>query len=129
MSMKNLLLVICAIVVSNMANAQIIRLSSYEYDIYPCAHPKHGFIKTNFSIRHESCSDSFVINLNNNTFTWKDYKGSSKNDIYQVSREGDVITFITAYNSVKIIIGKSIDIIFWGDDNNSYMLAYKCHPN
>lgn len=125
--MKKFLLLCMAIFSCNIVGAQVLRLSSYESDIYTCANPNNGFIRTSFSIKHNSSIDSFVINLNNNTFTWKDYKGQSTNKIYKVQKDGNSITFATQYNSIRVT-GSIIDIIYF-DGGQWYMVTYKCKSN
>lgn len=113
------------------AYSQTLRLQSYTMDIYPCVHPEKGFIKTDFSIQHESNSiDSFIINYSSQQFTWKDSKGSSTNKMYKISRTSSETKFQTEYNTVKTTkkaTGEYImNIIFLGNDNEWYMLEYQC---
>lgn len=130
--MKQLLLTSIALIVCNIANAQIFQLSSYEMDIYPCSHPKHGFIKTDFSQYHAKSIDSFVIDLDKNKFSWKDAKGSSKNEIYKATKDENKITFATDYNAVQVtkITGEKyiIDIIYL-DGSDWYMASFQCKIN
>ncbi len=101
-------------------------------DIYPCSHPKHGFIKTDFSQYHAKSIDSFVIDLDKNKFSWKDAKGSSKNEIYKATKDENKITFATDYNAVQVtkITGEKyiIDIIYL-DGSDWYMASFQCKIN
>ena len=130
--MKQLLLTGIALMVSGLTYAQILCLSSYEVDIYPCSHPNHGFIKTGFSTYHSKSIDSFIIDLNNKKFFFLVTKGGSQNRIYKLTKNNDLIIFATDYNSVRITRKTSgvyiIDIIYL-DKNSWYMASYQCKIN
>lgn len=130
--MKRLFLTGIFLIFSGFTYAQTLCLSSYEVDIYPCSNPNHGFIKTGFSKYNSECIDSFILDLNNKEFSWKDAKGSSKNKIYKLTRSEDQIIFATDYNYVRITKNTSekyiIDIIYL-DNSNWYMASYQCKIN
>ena len=128
---KLLLFLLLSMLFVACTSSNALKLKATSSEMYPCAHPSNGFIKTGFSIRgtEYNPSDSFIFDFDNEKFVWKDHKGSSSNRMCKLSESGNVSTYATEYNAIRITMTTSdyytVDIIF-RDGNDSYMITYEC---
>lgn len=74
--------------------------------ISDCANPKEGFILTGNTISKNANSDSFYLNVDNDSFTWSDNKGTSNNKIYNFQSRSTALNtqyvFVTESNLIRI---------------------------
>lgn len=129
---KFILLLICLFPIIAYCASESLSLEALSMTIYPCAHPSKGFVKTGFAVNgtNYNPSDSFVFDFANKVFIWNDNKGRSRNKMYNIIHNGNVCSFVTEYNSVRLqrlTNGYIVDIIYRSDDNCSYMITYNCN--
>lgn len=129
--MKKLLLFISVALITACTSTNALKLDAISSEMYPCAHPSKGFVRTGFMIGEKDYnpSDSFIIDPGNEKFVWKDHKGCSKNRMCKLSESGNTSIYATDYNAIRVTKVTSehytVDIIF-RDGNDSFMITYEC---
>ena len=134
--MKRLLILLSVISFAACTSNTALKLKATSYTMHTCLHPSNGFVKTgpipSMGDSSRYADDSFIFDIENEKFVWKDYNGRSKNKMWKLSESGNQTVYATEHNAIRITKVSSknyiVEIIFYS--NGSFcMLTYQCYPH